>query len=86
MTINWSAIPKFVIAGTPIPSFRGLRTTVWVDLTPENVFRPTTRWDFATRSADCATMEHLMSEAKARFGDDGYDWRIRVRAGTRRVW
>jgi hypothetical protein len=85
---NWTEIPKFVVAGVPISGLAGLRTTVWLDCFDmrSGSLRPTTRWDFATRSVDCETMKHLMDEAKARFGDDGYQWRIRVRAGTRRIF
>lgn len=83
--INWNEIPKFVVAGVPYPEFAGLRTTVWLDWTAGCGFRPTTRWDFATRSVNCETIRHMMNEAKSRFGDDGYKWRVRVRAGTRSI-
>lgn len=81
---NWTAIPKFVVAGVPNHPLRGLRTTGWIDLIPGNEPRLTHRWDFACKSVDCEQMLPILNYANKHF--PAHTWKIRVRAGTRRIY
>lgn len=81
--LNFNHMPKFVIAGVPKTDFGRLRTTVWLTKDGINEYRPTTRADFALWSLDPDAVAKVFDQT---FQFASYDWKIRVRAGSRRVF
>lgn len=82
-SLSFDELPKFIIAGVPREEFQGLRVPVWLTRDDSVHYRPTTRYDFALWSLDCERIRELF---KYTHKIDGYYWKIRVRAGSRRVF